>query len=183
MGHVNLKEIKSVSYEKAEVKKGYTDKSLRINLNSNDIIIDPIEEKTKNKFIGGKGYDLGLMWNAVSGDTKWNDPENAVCISSGPLGGIPGYPGGGKSIVTSISPLTGAPIDSNVGGYFGPYKKFSGFDVIQLDGKATEDTVILIDGIENTITIYSGDLPEDSYELSDTLTGILMKKSQLMFPW
>ena len=171
MGHVSLKEIKSISYEKAQINKGYTDQSLRVNLNSNDIIIDPIEEKIKDKFIGGKGYDLWLMWNAVSGDTKWNDPENAICISSGPLGGTPGYPGGGKSIVTAISPLTGAPIDSNVGGYFGPYKKFAGFDVIQLDGKAKKDTVILIDGIEDTIKIYEADdLPEDAYALSKELT-------------
>jgi len=148
MAQINLKEIKAVSYEKAEIKKGY-----------------------KDKFIGGKGYDLWMMWNAVSGETKWDDPENAICISSGPLGGTPGYPGGGKSIVTSISPLTGIPIDSNVGGYFGPYKKFSGFDVIQVDGKATKDTVVLIDGIENKIKIFEADnLPEDSYELSDVLT-------------
>ena len=120
MSNFQLKEIKSVSYEKAEIQKGYTDQSLRINLNSNDIMINSIDEKTKHTFIGGKGYDLWLLWNSVSGKTRWNDPENAVCISSGPLGGTPGYPGGGKSIVTSISPLTGAPIDSNVGGYFGP---------------------------------------------------------------
>jgi len=171
MGQINLKETKSISYDRAEVKKGYTNQSLRINLDSSDIIINPIDEKTRNTFIGGKGYDLWLMWNAVSGSTKWNDPENTVCISSGPLGGTPGYPGGGKSIVTSISPLTGAPIDSNVGGYFGPYKKFSGFDVIQVDGKAKEDTVIFIDGIENTIQLFQAkDLPEDSYELSDALT-------------
>lgn len=171
MGNVNLNPIKTVSYEKAKVKKGYTDHSLRINLSSNDVIIDKIDEKIKDKFIGGKGYDLWLMWHAVSGDTKWNDPENAICISSGPLGGTPGYPGGGKSIVTAISPLTGAPIDSNVGGYFGPYKKFSGFDVIQVDGKAAEDCVILIDGIENQIKIFSAkNLPEDSYELSKVLT-------------
>ncbi len=171
MGQISLKEIKAISYERAEVKKGYTDKSLRINLSETQIDIAPIEENIKDKFIGGKGYDLWLMWNAVSGDTKWNDPENAVCISSGPLGGTPGYPGGGKSIVTAISPLTGAPIDSNVGGYFGPYKKFAGFDAIQIDGKATEDTVILIDGIENTIKMYhAADLPEDSYEMSRVLT-------------
>ncbi|MBU8848518.1 MAG: aldehyde:ferredoxin oxidoreductase, partial [Desulfobacterales bacterium] len=108
MDQINLKETKAISYEKAEIKKGYTDQSLRINLDAADIIINPIEEQIKNKFIGGKGYDLWLMWNAVSGDTKWDDPENAICISSGPLGGTPGYPGGGKSIVTSISPLTGA---------------------------------------------------------------------------
>ncbi len=171
MSQINLKEIKAISYERAEIKNGYTDQSLRVNLDANDIIINPIKEEIKNKFIGGKGYDLWLMWNAVSGDTKWNDPENAICISSGPLGGTPGYPGGGKSIVTAISPLTGAPIDSNVGGYFGPYKKFSGFDVIQVDGKAKKDAIIFIDGIEGKIKIFEAtDLPTDSYELSDALT-------------
>ncbi len=171
MSQINLKEIKAISYERAEIKNGYTDQSLRVNLDANDIIINPIKEEIKNKFIGGKGYDLWLMWNAVSGDTKWNDPENAICISSGPLGGTPGYPGGGKSIVTAISPLTGAPIDSNVGGYFGPYKKFSGFDVIQVDGKAKKDAIIFIDGIEGKIKIFEAtDLPIDSYELSDALT-------------
>ncbi len=171
MDKINLKEIKGISYERAEIQKGYTDKSLRVNLDANEITISPIEERIKNKFIGGKGYDLWLMWNAVKASTKWNDPENTICISSGPLGGTPGYPGGGKSIVTSISPLTGAPIDSNVGGYFGPYKKFSGFDVIQVDGKAKKDTIIFIDGIENKIKILeASDLPTDSYELSDVLT-------------
>ncbi len=171
MNQVSLKEIKSISYERAEINKGYTDKSLRINLNDSDIIINSIEEKIRNTFIGGKGYDLWLMWNAVKASTQWNDPENTICISSGPLGGTPGYPGGGKSIVTAISPLTGAPIDSNVGGYFGPYKKFSGFDVIQVDGKAKKDTIIFIDGIEGNIKILEAkDLPTDSYELSDVLT-------------
>jgi len=183
MGQISLKEIKAISYERAEVKQGYTDQSLRINLSDTRVEITPIEEKIKEKFIGGKGYDLWLMWNAVSGDTKWNDPENAVCISSGPLGGTPGYPGGGKSIVTAISPLTGAPIDSNVGGYFGPYKKFAGFDVIQIDGKAQEDTVILIDGIENKIKMYrASDLPQDSYEMSRVLTHLKIK-NQRVFLW
>jgi aldehyde:ferredoxin oxidoreductase len=171
MAQINLKEIKSISYERAKIKNGYTDKSLRVNLDANDLIINPIEERIKKTFIGGKGYDLWLMWNAVKGSTKWNDPENAICISSGPLGGTPGYPGAGKSIVTAISPLTGAPIDSNVGGYFGPYKKFSGFDVIQVDGKAKKDTIIFIDGIENKIKLFEAtDLPIDSYALSDVLT-------------
>ncbi|MFO7751511.1 MAG: aldehyde ferredoxin oxidoreductase C-terminal domain-containing protein [Desulfobacteraceae bacterium] len=171
MAQINLKEIKSIPYERAEIDKGYTDKSLHINLDSNDISIKSIDEKVKKRFIGGKGYDLWYLWNAVSGSTKWDDPENAICISSGPLGGTPGYPGGGKSIVTSISPLTSAPIDSNVGGYFGPYKKFSGFDLMEITGKADKEIVIFIDGIEQEIKLYeAGNLPSDSYELSESLT-------------
>ncbi len=177
MDQVSLKEIKSVPYKRAEVKKGYTDHSLHINVSDGQVEIFPIADEIKKKFIGGKGYDLWLMWHAVSGNTRWDDPENAICISSGPLGGTPGYPGGGKSIVTAISPLTGAPIDSNVGGYFGPYKKFSGFDVIQLDGKAEQDTVILIDGIENTIKLFQADaLPQDAYEMSAALTHYFDEK-------
>jgi len=55
MKQIHLKEIKAISYEKAEIKKGYTDQSLRINLDATDITIHPIEEKVKNTFIGGKG--------------------------------------------------------------------------------------------------------------------------------
>ena len=171
MGQIQLQETSSVSYERAEIKQGYTDQYLHINLGSRSVDIKAVPPEIKEKFIGGKGYDLWLMWNSVNGDTKWNDPENTVCISSGPLGGTPGYPGGGKSIVTAISPLTGAPIDSNVGGYFGPYKKFAGFDAIQIEGKADKELVILIDGIENQIKIFEADnLPEDSYEMSKALT-------------
>ena len=177
MDQINLKEIKRESYQPAKVLQGYTDHSLHINLSENVINICDIEEKIKQKFIGGKGYDLWLMWHAVSKTTHWDDPENAICISSGPLGGVPGYPGGGKSVVTAISPLTGAPIDSNVGGYFGPYKKFAGFDVIQLDGRAEQDTVILIDGIENTIKVFHADsLPVDAYEMSAALTHYFDEK-------
>jgi len=50
MSNFQLKEIKSVSYEKAEIQKGYTDQSLRINLNSNDIMINSIDEKTKHTY-------------------------------------------------------------------------------------------------------------------------------------
>ena len=177
MNQINLKEIKRKSYQPAIVRQGYTDHSLHVNLSENVINICDIEEKIKQKFIGGKGYDLWLMWHAVSKTTRWDDPENAICISSGPLGGVPGYPGGGKSVVTTISPLTGAPIDSNVGGYFGPYKKFAGFDVIQLDGRAEQDTVILIDGIENTIKLFQANsLPGDAYEMSTALTHYFDEK-------
>jgi len=163
--------VKALTYQRRDVDKGYTNQYLDVDLSAETIAIGSIEEKIKKTFIGGKGFDLWLLWHAVSGEKKWNDPQNAVCIASGPMGGIPGYPGSGKSIVTSISPLTGSVIDSNVGGYFGPYLKFSGFDALRITGKAQGDMVVVIDGIEESIEILriSG-LPEDAYALSDELT-------------
>ena len=131
MGTFTAYEMKRFGYEKPLIEKGYANRTLYVNLSDQDIAIRPVTEKMKEVFVGGKGFDLWLLWHAVKGSTRWSDPENAICIASGPLGGTPIYPGSGKSIVTSISATTGSVIDSNVGGYFGPYLKFSGFDALE----------------------------------------------------
>ena len=46
----------------------------------------------------------------------------------------------------TLSPLTDIPIDCNVGGYFGPLLKFSGFDALEIQGKAETDVIVVIDG-------------------------------------
>ena len=89
------------------------------------------------------------------------------------MGGATNYPGAGKSIVVGISPLTGNVVDSNVGGFFGPYLKFSGFDAMELQGKSNSEVkmVVLIDGDANKVQFFdSTGLPEDSYLLSEALT-------------
>jgi len=168
---LNIKEIQALDYERPDIDRGYANQYLGIDLSASTFNIEPVDPKMKEVFVGGKGFDLWLLWNAVSGTTKWDDPENAICIASGPLGGTPTYPGSGKSIVTTVSPLTGSVIDSNVGGYFGPYLKFSGFDVLKLVGKSGGDTVIFIDGVDQKIRILAiSGLPDDAYGTSDLLT-------------
>ncbi len=172
MSELQIEEIKTVNYQRPDIDKGYANQYLSIDVSTTAIAIEPISPKMKEVFVGGRGFDLWLLWNAVSGTTKWNDPENAVCIASGPLAGTPIYPGSGKSIVTTISPTTGSVIDSNVGGYFGPYLKFAGFDALEIVGKSAGDTVIFIDGRDRKIQIMEiSGLPDDAYEMSDLLTG------------
>ncbi len=171
MTEIKMKAIKTFDYDKPAIEKGYANQTLSIDISDSDISIKPVTDKMKVVFIGGKGFDLWLLWNAVKSTTKWNDPENAICIASGPMGGTPIYPGSGKSIVTTISPLTGTVIDSNVGGYFGPYLKFSGFDAMEVKGKTSQDVIIFIDGIDGNIQILETfGLPEESYDLSAILT-------------
>ena len=171
MTELKFKEIKTTSYKRPEIEKGYANQTLHINISDASVSIKPVTKKMKEVFIGGKGFDLWLLWNAVKPDTKWNSSENEICIASGPLGGTPVYPGSGKSIVTTISPTTGSVIDSNVGGYFGPYLKFAGFDALEVQGKASGDVVIFIDGIDKKIQILeTSGLPDDSYETSAILT-------------
>lgn len=178
MGTGTLKDMKNkhkvlaqFEYEKTKVNKGYTDKTLYINLSSNQIKSKPVTGQMKDIFIGGRGFGLWMLWNAVKDDTKWNDSENEIIISPGPIGGITSYPGAGKSLVVSISPTTGSVIDSNVGGYFGPYLKFSGWDAVEIQGKAKNDVIIFIDGKKGKISIEeASDEAVDTHILSEQLT-------------
>jgi aldehyde:ferredoxin oxidoreductase len=171
MPEIRFKEIKTLNYNRPAVEKGYANQTLAVNLSKAEVSIKPVTEQMKELFVGGRGFDLWLLWNAVKSSTKWDDPENAICVSCGPLGGTPIYPGSGKSIVTTLSPITGSVMDSNVGGYFGPYLKFSGFDALEIQGKAAGETVLFIDGIEARVQILEcPTMPEDAYETSRLLT-------------
>ncbi len=165
--------LKGWNYTWTPLNKGYTDKILYINVGTTEIREKNVPLVMKEKFIGGKGYGLRLLWDATKPETKWDDPENEIIISSGPVGGITQYSGSGKSLVVSLSPQTDSVMDSNVGGFFGPFLKFSGFDAIELQGKAGKDVIIFIDGINHRIEILEA--PEDatdSHLLGEQLTEI-----------
>src|SRR4030043_1770224 len=165
--------LKEGTYNWTPLDKGYTDKILYIDVGTTEIKEKNVPPVMKEKFIGGKGYGIRRLWDATKPDTKWNDPENEIIISSGPIGGITQYSGTGKSLVVSISPQTNSVIDSNVGGFFGPFLKFSGFDALELQGKAENDVIIYIDGINHYVEIFEAQYEaSDSHVLAEQLTGI-----------
>ena len=166
-------------YEPAKIEHGYAGKTLYLNLTDNKITAKTVTEQMKDIFIGGKGFGLWYLWNAVNPDTKWNDPENEIVISPGPIAGITQYPGSGKSLVVTLSPLTDSVMDSNVGGFFGPYMKFSGWDALEIQGKAEKDVVVFIDGDQGRVTIEEVDLdPSASHLISEQLTDLVAESEK-----
>jgi len=175
----NLKTIAEWPYKVTPLDKGYTDKVLYINASDKTYKEKNVPPVMKEKFIGGKGYGLRLLWDATRPDTKWDDPENEIIISPGPIAGITQYSGTGKSLVVSLSPQTDSVMDSNVGGYFGPFLKFCGFDALEIQGKSDKDIIIFIDGESQVIKIFEA--PEgtsDSHILAEQLTRALANSDQ-----
>lgn len=159
------------AYTPGEVRQGYAGKCLRVDVGTGAISEIAVTEEMKRVFVGGKGFDLRLLWDEVTPQTKWDSPENAICICSGPLGGTTTYSGSGKSLVTTISPLTGIPIDSNVGGYFGPLLKFSGYDALVVTGTAAEESIVVIDGAAGEVRVETAPGEAvDSHLLAEQLT-------------
>ena len=168
--------IKEYKYHWLPIERGYNNRSLYVNLSTNEIKEKPVSAQMKEKFIGGKGFGLRLLWDGTKPSTKWNDPENEIVIAGGPCCGITQYSGTGKSICVSISPQTDSVMDSNVGGFFGPFLKFCGFDAIELQGKAKNDVIIYIDEEKEVIQIIDAPAEEiDSHILAEQLTEMYAK--------
>ncbi|GHV52019.1 aldehyde ferredoxin oxidoreductase [Synergistales bacterium] len=152
-----MKVLAEWSYTPSPSKLGYTRETLYVGLGNKDgsykIESRPVTDDMIEKFTGGRGFGLKLLWDAVTPETKWNDPENIIAIAGGPICGITQYPGAGKCYVVFLSPLTEQTYNSNSGGYFAPFLKFSGFDALELQGKADREVVIYIDGDHGKVQI------------------------------
>ena len=187
---LNMNELKRIArweYEKRPLKRGYNNRTLALDVGAAagghpgasaagsatpGFLEKPVSAEMKKRFVGGKGFGLRLLWDGTKPSTKWDDPENEIVIAMGPVCGNTNYPGSGKSLVVSLSPMTGIPIDSNVGGYFGPFLKFSGFDALELTGKADRDVIVFINGDAGTIELYESPegLESDTHILAEKLT-------------
>ena len=77
-GHETLQ---SWPYEWTALDRGYTDKTLYVNLSDNIVKAKAVSPLMKEKFVGGKGYGLRLLWDATKPDTAWDDPANEIVIA------------------------------------------------------------------------------------------------------
>lgn len=166
--------LKQIIYELAEVAGGYTDRILKIDLGRRNINIVKPAVDFKDKYIGGRGYALKLIWDETTKETVYDSQENILVMAGGPLGNEPGFPGTGKFIVGTISPLADTFIDSNVGGHFAPLMKLAGLDALAVKGISGQEVVIIIDADSGTISIvsapvYEKNIDEGSISFGETL--------------
>jgi len=178
MSHQRINEMRAahrvlaeLEFGRKELSRGYADRWLRVDLSANRIEVRAVTPQMKDLFVGGKGFDMWLTFQEVGKETRWDSPENPICFSSGPLGGTMSFPGSGKTLVTAISPTTHSMMDCNVGGFFGPYLKFAGFDALMIIGKATEEVIVVIDATRRRVSIESAPQESvDSHVVAEELT-------------
>ena len=159
--------LAEAAYDHRPVQRGYTDCYLHIDLSSRSIEARPVPAQMREHFIGGRGYCLKLVYDGTTEATRYDSPENVLAIAGGPLCGEARFPGTGKSIAGTISPLTGTFCDSNAGGVFFSLVKLSGFDAIAVTGKADHDVIVVIDGDACEVSIVAApDEPEGALTTS-----------------
>jgi len=134
------------------VSNGYAGKILSLDLTTRTVeMIDT--GKYTDQWIGGIQIGVAAFWDEVdkdylSGikDKTGFEPENVVCLMSGPLGGSP-VPGSGRCEVCGVAPQSyPRPLFTrgNFGGRFSPMLKFAGYDGVVVKGKADKPVWVKI---------------------------------------
>jgi len=130
----------------------YAGRYLRVNLSEGtwrEIEISPEDVK---RFTLGSGYAAWLYWQEMDPHIPPLDPRNNLYVFNGLLSGT-FAPTGCRSSWCGRSPLTGIWGESNMGGHWGAELRFSGYDGIVVEGKASEPVYIWIDGRNGHIEI------------------------------
>ncbi len=96
------------------------------------------------KFLGGGGYAARFLYEHLDPHADPLSPDNILLFMTGPLTGTLA-PCTGRHVVCGKSPITNLWGESHVGGHFGAFLKFSGFDGLLIKGRAETPVTLHID--------------------------------------
>ncbi|HBL16035.1 MAG: hypothetical protein A2X36_07825 [Elusimicrobia bacterium GWA2_69_24] len=123
--------------------KGWTGNILRIDLTKKTFRIDHFTEEFAQKWIGGRGFALKILWDELKPGVDPLGPDNKFLVVQGPISGVP-MPNSGKTIVAAKSPLTGTYGDGNLGTHVTIQMRKAGYDILIFEGKAAAPTYVCI---------------------------------------
>jgi aldehyde:ferredoxin oxidoreductase len=118
-------------------KIGYVD------LSTGEIEIKPIPRELREKFLGGRGLDMYLLYNHTEPGIDALGPDNVAIISAGLLSATLSS-ASARAHVAAKSPLTGAVGSTNMGGFFAPEMTWAGFHHLLLKGQAEEPVYVWV---------------------------------------
>src|SRR5712692_487019 len=110
---------------------------LRVDLSSGSVRRESVAADVVTRYVGGRGIGTKLLLD--NSDPAWDayDPRTPLIFATGPVTGT-FAPTGGRYMVVTKSPLTGAIASSNSGGYLGPALRFAGYEYLMIEGAAKE---------------------------------------------
>ncbi|MFC2022119.1 aldehyde ferredoxin oxidoreductase family protein [Chloroflexota bacterium] len=151
---------------------GYRGKLLRVDLTSEQVTEEELDEETARKYIGGSGIGAKYLLEEVPAGVEWSDERNRMIIATGPLGGTRIGGSGTISVITKGA-LTNGAVASQANGFFGAFLKFSGYDGIILQGRAKRWVYLYIHNGKAELKDASHLVGKDTYETSNLIKSEL----------
>ena len=169
-----MTDIQKQPLSKAHQIYGYNGKLLRVDLTEGKNSIETLDEDILRKYIGGATLGIKYLYDEVSPETEWSDPENRLFLGSGPLGGTR-IGGSGAIAVVTKGALTNGIASSQANGFFGAFLRFSGFDGIVLQGSAPQWVYLYIHDGTAELRDSSYLMGKNTYEVDREIRHELQK--------
>lgn len=159
---------------------GYAGKILKIDL-SDGKTTQLSTSDYADRFLGGRGIAAKIYWDMVSSQTKAFDPENCLVYMTGPLAGFTRLAGCrlqvcGKSKAMEPESFSYA----NLGGSWGTWLKYAGFDGIAVQGKSDKPVYLFIHDGNIQIRDASSLWGKTTFEAYDILKADLGKEVKVL---
>ncbi len=123
---------------------GYAGKILTVDLTTEKVSHLPTSAYA-GRFLGGRGIAAKIYWDMVNPQTKALDPENCLIFITGPLAGFTRF-AGCRWQVCGKSPEMEPEYFSyaNLGGSWGAWLKYAGYDGLVVTGRAARPVFLYI---------------------------------------
>ena len=129
---------------------GWQGKILRIDLSEGTCRTEALPAGLMRDYIGGRGMCDRILFDEIDPRIDALSPDNKLIFATGPLTGS-GAPAASRFIVSAKSPLSNCVSSPCCGGYFGANLKYSGYDLLIIEGKSPEPVYISIHNDEVNI--------------------------------
>lgn len=122
---------------------GYNGKILRVNLSSQEMVVEEPDDVFYRRYMGGRGFIGYYLLKELDPKVDPLSPDNKLIFATGVItGGRIG--GSGRNSVGAKSPLTNGYGEAEAGGYWGQELKRTGYDGIIFEGKSDKPVYLWI---------------------------------------
>ncbi|MHC4974831.1 MAG: aldehyde ferredoxin oxidoreductase family protein [Planctomycetota bacterium] len=139
-----------------------------VDLSTGEVDIQEIPRELREKYLGGRGLDIALLYEHLEPGVDPLGPKNVCCISAGVLVGTPAS-ASARTHIMAKSPLTGLLGSSNMGGFFAPELRYAGFDHLVIKGAAKKPVFLWIHNGEIEIRSAASLWGLDTFETQEAL--------------
>jgi aldehyde:ferredoxin oxidoreductase len=122
---------------------GYAGKIADIDLATCSVIPGELPEDLIRRYLGGIGFNAGILYHEIKPGTDPLGPENILVFSTGALVGT-NVPTASRTEVSALSPATGLFGTTNSGNYWGGELKYAGYDALVIRGRSEKPVYIWI---------------------------------------
>ena len=152
---------------------GYAGEILKLDLSSRSVSGIPTDDYAE-RFLGGRGIAAKLYWDIMSPHTRAFDAANCIILITGPLAGFTRFSGCRWQVYSKSPEMEREGFSyANLGGSWGAWLKYAGYDGIVVTGKAAKPVYLFLNDGKTEFRDASHLWGKTATETEDILKGEL----------